>query len=121
MKVITVIQPWATLIALGEKKFETRSWATKYRDELGIHAGKKIDKEACRREPIRSVLSEHGYDETNLPTRAILATGRLLECWPVMSDLGDHAWIGFEGDECSEIRRNEYHFGYYSPGRCTLK
>lgn len=43
MKVISIIQPWATLIALGEKKFETRSWKTKYHGELAIHAIKKID------------------------------------------------------------------------------
>ncbi|WP_342351939.1 ASCH domain-containing protein [Lysinibacillus boronitolerans] len=30
MKAITIKQPWATLIALGEKRFETRSWQTKY-------------------------------------------------------------------------------------------
>jgi hypothetical protein len=47
MKVISIIQPWATLIAIGEKKFETRSWSTKYRGELAIHASKKIDKAAC--------------------------------------------------------------------------
>ncbi len=28
MKAITIHQPWATLIALGEKRFETRSWGT---------------------------------------------------------------------------------------------
>ncbi|KIL35147.1 2-oxoglutarate dehydrogenase E1 [Cohnella kolymensis] len=124
MKVITVIQPWATLIAIGEKKFETRSWATKYRGVLAIHAGKKIDKAACRREPIRSVLANHGYDETNLPTGVILALGCLHECWPVMYDLSDPAWIGFERVERDEqavsvsaVRGNEYHFGDYSPGR----
>jgi hypothetical protein len=44
MKAITIIQPWATLIALGEKKFETRSWTTKYRGPLAIHAGMKWGK-----------------------------------------------------------------------------
>lgn len=29
MKVITHIQPWATLIALGEKIIVTRSWSSK--------------------------------------------------------------------------------------------
>lgn len=32
MKAKTIIQPWATLIALGEKQFETRSWSTKHSD-----------------------------------------------------------------------------------------
>lgn len=31
MKVLTIRQPWATLIALGEKQIETRSWRTAYR------------------------------------------------------------------------------------------
>lgn len=43
MKVITIKQPWATLIALGYKKYEFRSWNTKYRGEILIHAGKSID------------------------------------------------------------------------------
>lgn len=36
IKVITVWQPWATLIALRVKRLETRSWATKYRGPLAI-------------------------------------------------------------------------------------
>lgn len=44
MKVLTVKQPFASLIINGYKKFEFRSWKTKYRGELYIHAGKGIDK-----------------------------------------------------------------------------
>ena len=40
MKAITILQPFATLIASGEKHFETRSWKTDYRGPLLIHAGK---------------------------------------------------------------------------------
>lgn len=46
MKAITLIQPWASLIAIGVKTVETRSWQTPYRGLLAIHAGKKIDAEA---------------------------------------------------------------------------
>ena len=49
MKVLTIKQPWATLIMQGDKRFEFRSWQTKYRGELLIHAGKGIDKEAVKR------------------------------------------------------------------------
>ena len=49
MKVLTIKQPWATLIMQGNKRFEFRSWQTKYRGELLIHAGKGIDKEAVKR------------------------------------------------------------------------
>lgn len=33
MKALTIIQPWATLIASGHKMNETRSWKTNYRGE----------------------------------------------------------------------------------------
>lgn len=39
MKALTIRQPWASLIAVGAKSIETRSWPTKYRGELLIHAG----------------------------------------------------------------------------------
>ena len=38
MKALTLWQPWASLIACGAKKIETRSWATKYRGPIAIHA-----------------------------------------------------------------------------------
>lgn len=34
MKVLTIKQPWATLIMQGDKRFEFRSWQTKYRVHL---------------------------------------------------------------------------------------
>lgn len=43
MTALTLWQPWATLVALGEKKFETRSWTTGFRGPLAIHAAKTID------------------------------------------------------------------------------
>ncbi len=49
MKAITIKQPWATLIAEGYKEYEFRTWKTKYRGELFIHAGKGIDKKAMER------------------------------------------------------------------------
>lgn len=39
MKAITLLQPWASLIAWGIKTLETRSWKTSYRGPLAIHAG----------------------------------------------------------------------------------
>ena len=41
-KAISLWQPWASLMAMGLKKNETRSWATSYRGPLYIHAAKKI-------------------------------------------------------------------------------
>jgi activating signal cointegrator 1 len=41
MKALTLWQPWATLVAMEEKCIETRSWSTKYRGEIAIHAAAK--------------------------------------------------------------------------------
>lgn len=38
MKVLSIKEPFATLIKDKEKKIETRSWKTNYRGELYIHA-----------------------------------------------------------------------------------
>jgi hypothetical protein len=40
MKVLSLMQPWATLVVMGLKTIETRSWATDYRGPLFIHASK---------------------------------------------------------------------------------
>jgi hypothetical protein len=44
MKALTLTQPWASFVALGWKKIETRSWATAYRGPLAIHAAKGLPK-----------------------------------------------------------------------------
>ena len=41
MKAISLWQPWGSGIVLGAKGIETRSWATKYRGPLLIHASKR--------------------------------------------------------------------------------
>lgn len=49
MKVITIKQPFATLIVEGLKRYEFRTWKTNYRGEILIHAGKSIDKKAMKK------------------------------------------------------------------------
>lgn len=41
MKVLSIIEPWATLIKENKKYIETRTWKTSYRGELYIHSSKK--------------------------------------------------------------------------------
>lgn len=40
VKILSLWQPWASLVALKIKQFETRSWSTDYRGKLAIHASK---------------------------------------------------------------------------------
>ncbi len=71
MKVITIKQPFATLIAEGLKEYEFRTWKTNYRGEIFIHAGKGIDKKAMKR-----------YEHLDLvyPTGRIIAKVTLTDC-----------------------------------------
>lgn len=117
MQVITIRQPWATLIALGEKEYETRSWQTKYRGKLAIHAGKQIDIEACHDKSILNELNKHGITLiSELPTGSIIAIAELTDCLKVSSDLGHYAIT--EEDRINEI---EYAFGDFSEGRYAWK
>lgn len=45
MKVLTIKEPWASLIVNGYKKYEFRSWKTNYRGKILIHAGMSIEKD----------------------------------------------------------------------------
>ena len=72
MKVLTIKQPWATLIMQGDKRFEFRSWQTKSRGDLLIHAGKGIDKNAMKR------LAKYLPDE--IPLGKILGKVTLVDC-----------------------------------------
>lgn len=49
MKVLTIREPWASLIVNGYKKYEFRSWKTNYRGKILIHAGLNIEKDMLDR------------------------------------------------------------------------
>lgn len=64
MKALTVWQPYASLLVMGLKEYETRGWETKYRGPLIIHAAKLNDN--ARKDDIDrvvTVLREHGMDK----------------------------------------------------------
>lgn len=91
MKAISLWQPHAQLIAIGEKHYETRTWTTKYRGPIAIHAGKNKDALksmaldlAAGRVPADSfiavlgeVIRRHGLTVNDFPTGAIVAVGEL--------------------------------------------
>ena len=77
MKVITIKQPYATLIAKGLKKYEFRTWKTKYRGEILIHAGKGIDKEAMKK------FSQYNFE---YPSGCIIAKVIITDCIEVTDE-----------------------------------
>lgn len=58
--VLTLTEPWASLVVDGQKTFETRYWPTSYRGRLFIQAAKGFPAEAratCYNEPFKSALT----------------------------------------------------------------
>ena len=119
MKALSLLQPWGSLIAIGAKKIETRSWATKYRGPLAIHASIKMTKEQCclcAKEPFITPLLRAGFEikhsvvkydlvYTDLPTGAVIATCNLVDC------------IKMTPEFIKSVQRPELDFGEYAVGR----
>lgn len=103
MKALTLTQPWASLVAMGAKKIETRSWYTSYRGPLAIHASKYFPPR------YRALMSEEHFDvwfqdTLELPLGAVIAIVNLVECQSIS------VW-GYKPDY------PELAFGDYSLGR----
>jgi hypothetical protein len=82
MKAITLHQPYATLVMLGYdiKWHETRSWSTKHRGQLAIHAAAgqhAYAREAAKNPLIAEALAAHGLTYDTLPYGALLGTVEL--------------------------------------------
>ena len=61
MKVLTIKEPWASLIINGYKKYEFRSWKTNYRGKILIHAGKSLEKDMIPRFSCYNLEYKCGY------------------------------------------------------------
>jgi hypothetical protein len=75
MLCLTVCEPWATLIAQGRKKVENRTWATKHRGPLLIHAGKAHKHYEAE---LREAASWPGRYGVPLPAASELTWGGLI-------------------------------------------
>ena len=116
MKALSLTQPWASLVACGAKRIETRSWSTAYRGPLAIHAAMGFPAWArwvafeCRS---HLELAGHTIGEPrgerdrlihDLPLGMVIATCRVVRC--ARTEL-----------IVSQISDQERAFGDYSSGR----
>jgi hypothetical protein len=105
MKALSVWQPWASLIAIGAKRIETRGWSTAYRGPLAIHAAKRMT--VGNSDFALSNLCQPVWHAAGLtwpfPLGAIVAVARLAICVPV--------------EAVGELAPRERTFGDYRPGR----
>jgi len=74
MKCLSIQQPWAWAILAGHKRVENRTWSTRHRGPLAIHASMKVSREGY------DVLRSLGIDvPDDLPGGVILGTVELVD------------------------------------------
>ncbi|MFV0353479.1 MAG: hypothetical protein ACK5JF_14430 [Oscillospiraceae bacterium] len=132
MKAITIWQPWASLLACGAKKFETRPWATKYRGPIAIHAAatpfKRIIKKifplheweyapdySAKRRFVKRVSKFVDID--SLCYGAIIATGELMGCYKIGDSSKGSYLLDYPFAPVSFADEKELMFGDWTPGR----
>ena len=91
MRALSLTQPWASLMAWDEKRYETRDWPTRERGWVAIVASKAFPADCralCSTYPFREVLARHGdpwitskaSGSTDLPLCAVVALVELVDC-----------------------------------------
>lgn len=121
MKVISLWQPWATLVVTGHKKIETRGWNTKYRGPLLIHAAsRKIRAGEFEPELLDYIPKEIMEVYSELPYGAIIGAVNLratsILCPPYKDEFNLTRGIYFQKWGAS-FTEKELALGNYSPGR----
>ncbi len=123
MKALTLTQPWATLVALGAKKIETRSWNTNYRGPLAIHAAKGFPDEAymmCHQEVFAKALVEKAdiLHPDGLPRGKIIAICNLVDVAKISEIQSFSSCKGhWQNKHMFDLNETERAFGDYSVGR----
>lgn len=74
-KALSITEPYATLISMGLKRIETRSWKTKYRGEIYIHASSTKPKPEWKALPCYSIAEKFG-----LHFGQIVCKAKLVDC-----------------------------------------
>lgn len=127
MMAISLTQPWATLVAIGAKRIETRSWQTSYRGPLAIHASKGFPGWAKRimlmEQPFPRVLGEAFNYNWTPPVEAargcIIATCELVGIVSTQQMTNGGTWWDGPDGRRYEFRLSEQEraFGDYAPRR----
>lgn len=74
MKALTIFQPYAHMIAIGEKWVENRTWSTEHRGDIAIHVGRN-----------REWLREGDEEEyPGMVYGAVIAIAHLYNCVPLV-------------------------------------
>ena len=115
MKALTLLQPWATLISIGAKKIETRSWLTTYKGPLAIHAAKSPKFMClCDQRPFSDKLFREGIQSFG----EVIAICELVDCLVISGKKQNYFYpVPGLGSFSIPPDEPEHSFGDYAPGR----
>lgn len=113
IKCLSLWEPWASLMAVGAKRNETRSWSTSYRGPLLICASKRV----VMRELVALLHHEPGMvaalkqpgDKVLGDVVNRLCFGKAVALVDLVDVIPTERIVSFDGDERE--------FGDYTPGR----
>ncbi len=107
MKAISLLQPWATLVVMGVKTIETRSWATQHRGAILIHASQgKAGSIFAYESPFKKYIP----DFKKLPFGAIVGQASITDVVRVEN-------LELTDEIINRLTMEERAFGDYSEGR----
>lgn len=105
MRVLTLKEPFASLVAHRIKKIETRSWKTNYRGEIYIHAGlAKVNNKDKRIQHLLTYLFD-----PNPKYGKIIAKANLVDCIFM-----DETFLEQIKDHPVELECGHYEYGRYA-------
>lgn len=120
MKVISLLQPWASLMVTGSKTIETRSWYTSHRGPLAIHAsiGKEWLTALFSKEPFYRHLKAAGYTNADsVPRGAIIGSVNVIDCRRIVPRSHPLTKMIDKRVLMHPPTGDELEFGDYAPGR----
>lgn len=104
MKVLSLREPFATLILEKKKCVETRSWKTNYRGELYIHASQtKVSKKDLEDKELMALIEEKNMNFGNIICRC-----KLVDCVYMTEEYVE---------KMKKFNYQEYICGEYKEGR----
>lgn len=107
MKVLSLMQPWASLLVMGIKKIETRTWTTTFRGELLIHASKSTAGKIFIKTPS---ISQHLDSFASLPLGAIIGQATLKDIIRVNSIPVQETDVILEENAFGDQQKAKYHW-----------
>jgi hypothetical protein len=106
-KVLSLLQPWASLVVMGAKKIETRSWTTAYRGPLLIHASVSKKGKIIAGEP---PFIKYIHEFNKLPFGSIIGQVELEDIVPIEN-------LFYSDTMMNTLTLEEKAFGDYTKGR----